>query len=531
MTRIIQIITYGRIREVIRGYRKIQRSKNPLLLSQVSAELTNATIDIGARRMPRSMLVGIENRAEICIRQLLLSHLGGRFLNAQILLSIENEKRMIRYPLPDTWIQILESHGLRVHRSASKFLFVLYCASRFARDLLANIHGYLIAKLKPAPIITSPYVNFMGLSKNNIPIKNDEANFDIVSWYMKWEHRIRDLKSVLHGVRSPAISLGDVRVVYSRQPIPSLKGLGKIALHFFWTTKLLAFIVVAALRGNVAWLLLFRELKMAHKFSLLSADEVASDYLFSCSDHICRPFWTYVAENRGAHVTLYYYSASIPFSFRGRLPSYELGLQSMTWERILTFSSHQKAFLDEALGRSATVTKVPSIHFSDYPAEVPKTKRLSIALFDVTPVRISERSLIAAPDDYRIGRVGVKFLQDLYEVVTEAGYVIVWKKKRTTTKTANKQYMSFASQFGKREGVVEVHPDVSAARVINVCVAAISMAFTSTGLLAKSAGKQSVFYDPTGDLRTDDPAALGVPVLVGKEELKTWIAGLNVNQP
>jgi polysaccharide biosynthesis PFTS motif protein len=91
--------------------------------------------------------------------------------------------------------------------------------------------------------------------------------------------------------------------------------------------------------------------------------------------------------------------------------------------------------------------------------------------------------------------------------------------------------MSFASQFGKREGVVEVHPDVSAARVINVCVAAISMAFTSTGLLAKSAGKQSVFYDPTGDLRTDDPAALGVPVLVGKEELKTWIAGLNVNQP
>jgi hypothetical protein len=95
MTRIIQIITYGRIREVIRGYRKIQRSKNPLLLSQISAELTNATIDIGARRMPRSMLVGIENRAEICIRQLLLSHLGGRFLNAQILLSIENEKRMI----------------------------------------------------------------------------------------------------------------------------------------------------------------------------------------------------------------------------------------------------------------------------------------------------------------------------------------------------------------------------------------------------------------------------------------------------
>ena len=55
------------------------------------------------------------------------------------------------------------------------------------------------------------------------------------------------------------------------------------------------------------------------------------------------------------------------------------------------------------------------------------------------------------------------------------------------------------------------------------------MPYTSTALIAREAGIPSIYYDPTGLLRKDDPAAHGIPVVLGKHELEQWIIYLKGN--
>lgn len=52
----------------------------------------------------------------------------------------------------------------------------------------------------------------------------------------------------------------------------------------------------------------------------------------------------------------------------------------------------------------------------------------------------------------------------------------------------------------------------------------ISVPFTSTALIARNLGKPSCYYDPSELLASDDKAAHGIPVLLGKAQLEKWIA-------
>jgi polysaccharide biosynthesis PFTS motif protein len=521
--KILNCINNFNILAILRGYKKIQQGENPIILSQINAKLTVTLLKVSARKIPNIFLSGVIDKSEICLRQLLLMQLGGRHLNAQILRNISNKKLKISYPLPKEWVLVLESHGLKVNRKTSALLFNTYCFTRFLKDLILMFRESINQKLKTKLTQEKPYASFIGLTANNLPRTSTNSSYDIVSWYLKWSDRSKKVRSILHDCNVPKIFVKDVEVFFSNQPALILYGLKNFLIHNFWCGFIFTYALFEVIKGNIAFLIMYRHLVAAHKVSIVPNEHIAVEYFFSCSEHIYRPFWTYVVQKRGALVTLYYYSASMPFEFKGHTPEFERGLQSMTWQRILTFSSNQHIYLNKAVGKNCLILKVPPIYFTDFEAELPEIDKRSIAIFDVTPVRLTERAFIGAPDSYRISSIGIKFLDELYDVLTKAGYKLVWKRKRSAIKNANKSYMKFATEFESRPGVTVVHADVSAIRIIDKCFASVSMSFTSTGLLAQYAGKQSVFFDPTSLLSKTDEAAQGVEVISGKKELITWI--------
>ena len=81
-------------------------------------------------------------------------------------------------------------------------------------------------------------------------------------------------------------------------------------------------------------------------------------------------------------------------------------------------------------------------------------------------------------------------------------------------------------QLEKKSNLIEINPDASGYSVIEKWKAVISMPFTSTALIAKSLGKPSIYYDPSGIIQKDDRAAHGIPVITGKEELQSWVKTL-----
>ena len=69
-------------------------------------------------------------------------------------------------------------------------------------------------------------------------------------------------------------------------------------------------------------------------------------------------------------------------------------------------------------------------------------------------------------------------------------------------------------------------PLIPAEEIIEKSTATISMPFTATSIMAQFLFKPSIFYDPTGLILKDDPAAHGILVINNKTDLKEWLSKL-----
>ena len=114
----------------------------------------------------------------------------------------------------------------------------------------------------------------------------------------------------------------------------------------------------------------------------------------------------------------------------------------------------------------------------------------------------------------------------IQKAANDAGYMMLWKRKRKIGSIAHPHYRRFGKQLEFAENVIIVDSGISANRVIEASTAVISMPFTSTALIARELGRPSCYYDPTGLVQRDDRAAHGIDVIRNPEELTSWLNGI-----
>ena len=139
-------------------------------------------------------------------------------------------------------------------------------------------------------------------------------------------------------------------------------------------------------------------------------------------------------------------------------------------------------------------------------------------------MRASRYQILGADIEYYTPSTANQFLSDIYEALRECGSTLALKRKREIGRLAHPKYRQLIGKFDRLPNFIAVDLDMSAFRLIEDCVAVISMPFTSTALIARELGKPSVFYDPTGQLQGDDRAAHGIPIILGVEQLKAWFS-------
>jgi len=390
---------------------------------------------------------------------------------------------------------------------------------------LARFLGMLVnMRFKRPKTENSRYVQFVDLAFKNLPIPGRQKKYDIVSWYVKWDGAVEELEEIRHTVRTSTQS--NLDGVIARSSGTNIPGFQSMILRLNFLAWGIGAFCVAAFSLLLArpWsAILLEDAVQAKAVNLLPSDKLAREYLFSCSGIVKRPLWTYVAELKGSVISLYYYSAGLPFRDHGVDPHHEIGFESMTWSRILQFSDHQIRFTRAAVGSDVEVLKVPPIFFSDVNEQLPDVAGTKIALFDSSPTRISQSASRIPDSDYRSVSNGTKFLEDVHHACRINNITLLWKQKRAHSARHNKQYLKFAKEFAERPGVVLVHPDIAAARLIEVCDAVVSIPYTSTGLLAKYFDKPSVFHDPAESLDKADEANLGIPLVCGRKNLEQWV--------
>ena len=472
------------------------------------------------------MFEGSRDEVEIAARQVLISSFVGSPLSSALLESLGDDRVSAAAPIPGVWVSHIRRSGFRVSRLRSTLLFAIFVAKRFRVGL-----GQMAAIGRRAPDSSGavPYAHFFDIGAENLPRPSGAESYDIVSWYLRWAGRVPDLAEVLHpvGARPPQRVQG-VTMRPAGALLPDFPGSAERARFIGWCAYAVGASLLGMLAGRWVNALMLGEAAKAKQVSLVGSQRLAREYLFSLSNAVYRPLWTYAAERRGSVITMFNYAASFyRFQTPHGPPPMEPGFESMTWPRVLLWSEPLVAYSRVALKRVRSVELVPPIWFSDSEEHLPAPGRKCVAVFDVTPVRPACIPPFTVEIDYRNFDVGRRFLDDVYSVLTAQGYDVMWKRKRAFGDLHDKRYIRFASEVAARPGVIDVPPGVSAFRVVQACQAVISMPFTSTSLIGVAYSRPSVFYDPAGVLYRDDRGAQGIPLLSSRRELAGWVAALS----
>lgn len=528
----IRFIKRSQLRQFIRGYLKLRQSNKLSLIADIKTKLTETSLGTEKLALSNGIFRINGSQREIAVRQYLLHRYGGIYLNRVILKAVSRPAGRVIFPLPKVWRSILEESGVPVNNFFSEILWV---ASVSALLLFGILKGLTIVVSGIASMIIggadiTSYAYFYGLGRNNIPSRStSEGSQNIVSWYLNWPGRTRDVLQIRHSAHDTLqeASIGEVKIKYQKFMLPKLNGYRAIFSYFIWLVKASLFSLVYLIRGNWWGALMLHEAVLAEQVYQSSKESLAREYLFHNSSWIYRPLWTYDAENKGCRVLFYFYSTNCDsFRISGQELPIHYGYKAMSWPCYLVWDKYQESFIRRAAGGDPEINIVGPISF-DGSGEVSSLElKNCIAVFDITPFRFSRYSVLGEGFEYYIPKFANMFIEQVGEVIEGENLIMAWKQKRDIGRQAHPSYRRFSDNFLKHKFVLSIPPEVGAGELIKSCAAVISRPFTSTAIIAKSLGIPSVYYDPTGLLSANDRAAHGVELISGIENLKKWLENI-----
>jgi len=511
----------------MRGHRLLKKNGNLDLIASIQSELTERDLGIGTKDLVPSIFGGAINFGELVVRQYLLLSLGGRRLSCALLSSLAHPEAKLVYPMPIQWRMVVEKHGLGLSHWRCELLWRFYSLALWGYGVVQALRLLSHASLRSnTPLPCERYVYFIGLNSGNLPQREGGgASHDIVSWYLQWEGRERQITSVRHGVAGiDAIELDGVTVCSQPSVLPRLAGMHYVIRYLLWGCVAALSSILSLLRGQCWSALLMNQAGLRALVALAPAELVAAEYLFHNSEWLYRPLWTYELESKGSGASLYFYSTNCE-RFKGAqgYPAPHYGYAAMNWPRYLVWDSYQAEFVRRVAGSSSPVVEVGPVWFSSNSQVLEERGGRTLALFDVTPFRCSKFCELGMDNLFYTPEVANAFVRDVIDLSLQIGVEVLWKRKRNLGRSAHPKYRQFVDLLEYGKDVRIVAPEISAVRVIQVSCAVVSMPFTSTALIAKSIGIPSVYYDPYGIVQRDDRAAHGIQILIGRLELECWL--------
>lgn len=513
----------------MRGYRTLKEANKLERIKLIREELA-LTLIFKCKNLGSELIFGAGlNQRDLIIRQYLISMVVNLKLNESLLISIGSPKKKHIFLLPPEWLVVLKKQGFRI----SFFWSTVYWNYFLLKMIAYGLFKFCQVFVESAASLLfrenhkyGRYVFFINIEKNNLPLSEKSFNnYNVVTWYWEKFGKSKKLDRIAHSAKGTESSvLNGIQTEKFQSPLPPLESIYLVVKFFAWFIKALSLVFIDLFRGRWWSPLIFGESVLAAKARINSQDSFALEYLFHNSGPIYRPLWTYEAKKKGAEIFLYFYSTNNE-TFK-KPEGYSLQANNwnlINWPNYLVWDNYQALFVEKFKQSKANISIVGKIWFSSSNDEIPLLSKRSVAVFDVQPVRDAFYSTLGLDFEYYIPLVCNQFITDISEVIQENDCVLVHKRKRKVGNIVHYKYRNLLQKHEKSSHFITIDEDVSAQKVIDNCLAVISMPFTSTALMAKMSGKPSVFYDPYGLIQKDDRAAHGIRVICGPKELNDWL--------
>ena len=517
ITKLLDKNAKNKLRVINKGRRQLKSENKQGLFIKLSNTL--ARVKLGKADSLNALSGRINFDIDLSMRQYLILNILSLSFNKSVLYSVGSNKAL-SHPLPREWRKALSEQGVRVNNFRSALLWRVHGLLFFGRGFFRGLQSIYFLLMQSSDF--KKYVYFDRLDKKCFSQNLNRHN--IVNWYLQWKGRINGIDSICHSVNgSKDFQIETINLIQT-DGLPKLKGI-----------RLFQYVIFVIYASIYSFLRLFfdpiygfflEELLKFKRISLAADEDLARDYLFNNSNSIYRPFWTYIAEERGARVLFYFYSTNNEGFKTKKGYSVQSLWYLMSWPYYLVWDKYQADFVKRFDQDGSIIEVVGPIWFSSNNTDVDVPLN-SVSVFDITPKRLSMYILLGLSFEYYTPNIANQFLSDIQVVLSQNNINMLHKVKRKNQST-DKRCKSKINQLIREPNYIGVDPSSDANQVIQKTNACISMPFTSTAIIAKQEGKSSVYYDPSGTIQKDDRAAHGIPILSGIDELRKWVESLSM---
>jgi len=516
----------NRLRRMMRGYRRLKSEGRLELVSVIKQELTvtPAFRFVTTDKFFSSLDV---QHHELSIRQFLISRRVSLSLGEAVLESF-GEQKPLKFGIPQSWRNVVRSHGVSVDEGASTVRWVAFIILQFSISVLRIIKAIAssLSEVWKPRLEEIRYAYFDTLSERNLTTSQSQREVGgILNWYSSWVDRDKGVELLKHSVR--AVDRQETRaglpVRYLPSAIQPLSTWKATALFIRWAVLAIMTAFWSWFSGKWWYSIMLGEAAKAAQVYFQDPKYLGREYFFHNSNWIYRPLWTYPAEKKGARIIFYFYSTNFEHLklINSEYPV-EYGWKSATWSHYLVWDRYQADFIAR-LGAQPVIQQVGPIAFENETDFDINFQKKSLAVFDVQPVRDSIYQRLAMAYEYYVPRTACKFLTDIVDVAKEVRAPVILKRKRPAPGIVHRQYLAALRKLVSETSLQEINPTVSPRSLIHKCSAVISMPYTSTALIARDLGKPTVYYDPYGQCDKNDRAAHGITVISEKSELREWL--------
>ena len=519
--------------KVSKGYRLLRELNQLDFLDNLKIQFAETPLVAISNSSKFIIIDSKEVTVEIAIRQFVLQRFIGINFNKEILSCLADKTKKFNYPLPLEWQNIISSSGIKVNKIGCNFFWLiemfklwLYAGYEFLKQFFFSLRFNFSLKENKK----KKFIYFDSLGDTNIPNESGHYKYGILTWFLNL-YKPNDIDYFAHGCSTKSeITLNEkICVKYLRSPILPPFSLVLLLLFVVNSIYRLFFSLIFLFCGSWWRTILLRDSLLVKIISLNKGKGIALNYLFHNSGWIYRPLWTYTAEKYYSEIIFYFYSTNVE---RFKKPKKDNPIVNswnlVSWPNYLVWDKFQSDFIKKVSNVSFLDRIVGPISFVCSDLSNLSLPHNFIAVFDVQPVRETYYNSLGLDQEYYIPEVANAFLSDIFEAISSKNVSIALKRKRNIGKLVHSKYLSKLGYLNEYHKFIDIEPSTPAEYIIENCNAVISMPFTSTALIGVHFGKPSIYYDPSGLIMKDDPAAHGVEIISGLVELKLWIKNLNI---
>ena len=514
-----------RARNILKGFRHLKTENNLGMMRIIRHEFASTPLNIIEQRF-RPLIFGSGlSQAEIIIRQYLLAVVATMNFDKAFLPIVGKPHLTMIYYLPPQWREVVRKKGVQVAELRSAIAWNFFLMLEFLKGIATICQMIWFSCKTKNHKQLGRYVYFDKLTNANLPkSSNHPVSYDIITWYAQWEGRCEKFDCFSHNVEeSIPTEVNRIPVIPIRSAILALKNFMSLFCFVAWCIASFWVTLFDCFRGRWWHALLFREAVKSKVIQLQNAESLATEYLFH--EFIYRPLWTYEAEKKGSKLSFYFYSlATEPFKcfpqFKD-LPT-DYVFEAMNWPRYLVWDNEQAEDMTK-IKYEKKIEIVGPIWFVDSVKTLPTIPQRTIAVFDNPAFRESIFSLLPVDLIYYSPDTVNQFINDICHAALENNIHIAFKQKRDIGNWIHPKYQMQLNQLSSWPQWIQTESDISPNRLISACIAAISIPFTTTAVIANRMGKCSIYYDALGIVQKNERQAHGIPVIACKDELAAWM--------